>query len=99
MKIVGSLVTHQPQQYSSSYPLSNTSTLIFFNCERMTVSLFKYHCKLREDGSIVSTYGEFSKDLLDQIVDTIGNELAVFPFRFIFVIVNNSRDNNTVIRS
>ena len=58
----------------------------------MTISLFKYHCALREDGTIVSTYGEFSEDLLDQIFDTIGNEPAVFPFRFIFVTVNNSRD-------
>ena len=58
----------------------------------MTIPLFKYHCALREDGTIVSTYGEFSEDLLDQIFDTIGNEPAVFPFRFIFVTVNNSRD-------
>ena len=58
----------------------------------MTVSLFKYHCALREDGTTVTTYGEFSQDLLNQIFDTIGNEPAVFPFRFIFVTVNNSRD-------
>ena len=58
----------------------------------MTLSLFRYHCALREDGTIVSTYGKFSEDLLEEIFDTIGNEPAVFPFRFIFITVNNSRD-------
>ena len=58
----------------------------------MAISLFKYHCALREDGTIVSTYGKFSEDLLEEIFDTIGNEPAVFPFRFIFITVNNSRD-------
>ena len=41
---------------------------------------------------IVSTYGKFSEDLLEEIFDTIGNEPAVFPFRFIFITVNNSGD-------
>ena len=50
----------------------------------MTISLFKYHCALPEDGTIVSTYREFSDDL-----DTIGIEPAVFPVRFIFITVNN----------
>ena len=77
-----SLVTHQPQPFSSSYPLTNISTSIFF----------KYHCALREDGTIVSACGEFSEGLLEEIFDTIGNEPAVFPFRFIFITVNNSRD-------
>ena len=54
----------------------------------MTISSFKYHY----DGTIVSTYGEFSEDLLEEIFDTIGNEPAVFPFRFIFITVHNSRD-------
>ena len=58
----------------------------------MTISLFKDHCALREDGTIVSTYGKFSEDLLKEILDTTGNEPAVFPFRFIFITVNNSRD-------
>ena len=58
----------------------------------MTISLFKYYCTLREDGTIVSTYEEFFEDLLEEIFDTIGNEPAVFPFRFIFVNVDNSRD-------
>ena len=58
----------------------------------MALPLFKYHCALRVDGTIVSTYGEFSEDLLEEIFDTIGNEPAVFPFRFIFITVNNSRD-------
>ena len=58
----------------------------------MTKSSFKYHFALREDGTILSRYREFSKDLLEEIVDTVGNELAVFPFRFIFITVNNSRD-------
>ena len=58
----------------------------------MTTSLFKYHCALRDDGTFVSTYGEFSEDLLEQIFDTIGNGPAVFPFRFILVTANNSRD-------
>ena len=53
----------------------------------MTISLFKYHCALPEDGTIVSTYREFSDDL-----DTIEIEPAVFPVRFIFITVNNSRD-------
>ena len=65
----------------------------------MTVSLFKYHCALREDGTIVSTYGEFSEDLLEEIFDTIGNEPAVFPFRFIFITVNNSRTQLFVLRN
>ena len=59
-----SLVTHQSQHYSSTYSLTNTSTSIFFNCKRMTISLFKNHCALREDRTIVSTYGEFSEDLI-----------------------------------
>ena len=54
----------------------------------MTISSFKYHY----DGTIVSTYGEFSEDLLEEVFDTIGNEPAVFPFRFIFITANNSRD-------
>ena len=58
----------------------------------MTISLFKYHCALREDRTIVSTYGKFSEDLLEEIFDTNGNEPAVFPFRFIFITVKNSRD-------
>ena len=58
----------------------------------MTISLFKYHCALRENGTFVSTYEKFSEDLLEEIFDTIGNEPAVFPFRFIFITVNNSRD-------
>ena len=87
-----SLVTHQPQHSSSSYSLTNTSTSIFFNCERMTISLFKYHCALREDGTIVSMYMEFSEDLIEEMFATIGNEPAVFPFRFIFITVNNLRD-------
>ena len=58
----------------------------------MTVSLFKYHCALRVDGTIVSRYGKFSEDLLEEIFDTTGNEAAVFPVRFIFITVNNWRD-------
>ena len=58
----------------------------------MTKSSFKYHFALREDGTILSRYREFSKDLLEEKFDTIGNELAVFSFRFIFITVNNSRD-------
>ena len=87
-----SLVTYQAQHFSSSYPLTNTLTSIFFTCERMTISLFKYHCALREDGTIVSTYGELSDKLLQEIFHTIENEPAVFPFKFIFITVNNSRD-------
>ena len=58
----------------------------------MTTSLFKYHCALREDGTIVITYGEFLEDLLEQIFDIIENEPAVFPFRIIFITANNSRN-------
>ena len=58
----------------------------------MTISLFKYHCALREDGTIVSTCGEFSEDLIKEILDAVGNEPAAFPFRFKFITVNNSRD-------
>ena len=58
----------------------------------MTISLFKYHCALREDGTIVMMYGEFPEDLIEEIFDAIGNEPAVFPFRSIFTTVNNSRD-------
>ena len=84
-----SLVTHQLQHFSSSYPLTNTLTSVFFNFERMAISLFKYHCALREDGTIVSMYGEFSEDLLEEVFYTIGSEPAVFRFRFIFIIINN----------
>ena len=49
-------------------------------------------CILREDETIVSTYGEFSDELLEEIFDIIGNEPAVFPITFIFITVNNSRD-------
>ena len=59
-----SLVIQQPQLYSSSYPLTYTSTLTFFACESLTISLFKYHCALREKETFLSTYGEFSEDLL-----------------------------------
>ena len=58
----------------------------------MTISLFKYHCALREDETLVSTFKEFSENLFKQIFDTIGNEPAVFPFRLIFVTINNSSD-------
>ena len=58
----------------------------------MTILLSKYNCALREDGTIVRTYGEFSEDLLEEIFDTIGNEPAVFLFRFIFINSYNSRD-------
>ena len=58
----------------------------------MAISLFKYHCALREDATFVSNYGEFSENLFEQIFDTVGNEPAVFPFRFIFVTINNSSD-------
>ena len=37
-------------------------------------------------------YGKFSEDFPEEIFDTIGNDPAVFPFRFIFITVNNSRD-------
>ena len=47
-----SVATHQPENFSSSYPLTNTSTS---NCEKRAISLFKYHCALQEDGTIVST--------------------------------------------
>ena len=40
----------------------------------------------------ICTYEKFSEDLLKEIFDTTGNEPAVFPFRFIFITVNNSRD-------
>ena len=33
---------------------------------------------------------EISDELLEEIWDTIGNEPAVLPFRFIFITVNNS---------
>ena len=87
-----SLVRHQLQLFSSSYLFTHISTSTFFNYERMTISLLKCHCALREDGTLVSTYGEFSEDLFEQIFGTIGNEPAVFPFRFIFVTINNSSD-------
>ena len=58
----------------------------------MAISLFKHYCTLREAGTIVSTYGKFSEDLLEEIFNTTGNEPAVFPFRFIFLTANNSRD-------
>ena len=86
-----SLATRQPQSFSSSYPLTNISTSIFFNCKKMTILLLKYNCALREDGTIVSTYGEFSEYLLEEIFDIVGNKPAVFLFRFIFITVNNSR--------
>ena len=93
MKTVAYLqhINHKVFQVAS-YPLTYISTSIFYNCEKMTLSLFKCHCSLREDDTIVSTYGKFSEDLLEEIFDAIGFEPAVFPFRFIFITVNNSRD-------
>ena len=89
-----SLATRQPQRFSSSYlsPLTSTSTSIFFNYEKTNILLFKYHFALREDGTIESTYGKLSEDLLEEIFDTTGNEPEVFSFRFTFIAVNNSRD-------
>ena len=58
----------------------------------MAISLFKHYCTLREAGTIVSTCGKFSEDLLEEIFNTTGNKPSVFPFRFIFLTVNNSRD-------
>ena len=55
----------------------------------MTISLFKYNCALREDGKIYSTYGEFNEQLYNDVIETIGNEPAVFPIRFVFVPVNH----------
>jgi len=55
----------------------------------MTISLFKYNCALREDGKIYSTYGEFNEELYNDVIETIGNEPAVFPIRFVFVPVNH----------
>ena len=86
-----SLATRQPQSFSSSYPLTNISTSTFFNCKKMTILLLKYNCALREDGTIVSTYGEFSEYLLEEIFDIVGNKPTVFLFRFIFITVYNSR--------
>ena len=78
---------------AGSYPLTNKSTLIFFNCERITISLFKYHCSLREDGAIVSTYVEFSDELLEEIFDIIGNEQQYFHLGLysLFVLRNIKR--------
>ena len=87
-----SLVRHQQQPFSSSYPFTYISASAVFNCERMTISLLKYHCALQEDGTLVSTSGEFSEDLLEQIFDAIVNEPAVFPFRFMLVTINNTSD-------
>ena len=58
----------------------------------MAISLFKQHCTLREDGTILNTYWGSSEDLLENFFDTIGNEPAVFQFSFIFITVNNSTD-------
>ena len=89
-----SLTRHQLQLFSSSYPLAYLSTSTFFNCERIysfcEMSLFKYHCALPEDGTLVSTYGEFSEDLFEIFFDTIENEPVVFPFSFIFASIINS---------
>ena len=41
--------------------------------------------------SLVRT-GSSLKICLKKFFDTIGNKPAVFPFRFIFITVNNSRD-------
>ena len=59
----------------------------------MTISLFKYHCSLREDGAVVSTYGEFSDELLKEIFDTIGNEQQYFHLGLysLFVLRNIKR--------
>ena len=54
------------------------------------MSLFKYHCALPEDGTLVSTYGEFSEDLFEIFFDTIENEPVVFPFSIIFASIINS---------
>ena len=40
---------------------------------------------MRENGTFVSTYHDFTDELLQEIYETIGDEPAVFPFRFVFV--------------
>ena len=49
----------------------------------------KFHCSIRENGTLVSEYEHFTEEILQEILETIGNEPAVFPYRFWFVPTNN----------
>ena len=41
------LATRKPESFSCSYSLTDTSTSVFFNNEKMAISLFKYHFGLQ----------------------------------------------------
>ena len=51
--------------------------------------MIMYRCSVREDGTLISIYNQFTEDILQEIFETIQHEPAVFPFRFLFVPTNN----------
>ena len=52
----------------------------------MTKCLFKYHCVLRKDGTFVSTYGEFSEDLVKVLIP-LEMRQGYFHLRFSGIIL------------
>ena len=48
-------------------------------------SSLKHHCTVSETGVLTSTYEHFTDEILQEILEVIGNEPAVFPYRFLFV--------------
>lgn len=50
----------------------------------MNVSLSKFTYILREDGTLRITYGLFPEYLYNDLMDSIGEEPAIFLFNLIF---------------
>ena len=58
----------------------------------MTISSLKYHCCLRRNGIFVTTYDNFTDSIIQDVFETIGDEPAEFPFRFVFVPIMDWED-------
>ena len=53
----------------------------------MTISLYKFHYQLNENGSIKSTF-YINESLYEEILDALSDEPAIFPLRFILCMIN-----------
>ena len=54
----------------------------------MNVSLSKFTYIFREDGTLLITYGLFPEYLYNDLMDSIGEEPAIFLFNLIFCRIN-----------
>ena len=63
---------------------SQVSKLNLFGRVIMNVSLSKFTYILREDGTLRITYGLFPEYLYNDLMDSIGEEPAIFLFNLIF---------------